>query len=164
MVGLGLLRTRGLARLEAWAAPAGLPMETEEERLDTMRAAAEHELQLMIRRVKRELDKLGLRCGTWPSPPTMDGDTGETVRVHHHLVVDQAVRGVFVESGRAWAAWTGTSFHRPHLQALIGKGYRTIPTTSRHNSAWRKPKPPCCPQSLLSCPPLPLHRRHGEQL
>ena len=50
----------GLARLEAWALRQGLPMETEEERLDTMRAAAEHELQLMIRRVKRELDKLGL--------------------------------------------------------------------------------------------------------
>lgn len=38
----------GLARLEAWALRQGLPMETEEERLDTMRAAAEHELQLMI--------------------------------------------------------------------------------------------------------------------
>ena len=37
----------GLARLEAWALRQGLPMETEEERLDTMRAAAEHELQLM---------------------------------------------------------------------------------------------------------------------
>lgn len=44
------------------------------------------------------------------------------------------------------------------------KGCRTIPTTSRHSSAWRKPKLPCCPQSLPSCPPLPLRRRHGEQL
>lgn len=98
----------GLARLEAWALRQGLPMETEEERLDTMRAAAEHELQLMIRRVKRELDKLGLPLRYVAVTSDMDGDTGETVRVHHHLVVDQAVRDVFVESGRAWAAWTGS--------------------------------------------------------
>lgn len=82
----------GLARLEAWALRQGLPMETEEERLDTMRAAAEHELQLMIRRVKRELDKLGLPLRYVAVTSDMDGDTGETVRVHHHLVVDQAVR------------------------------------------------------------------------
>ena len=51
------------------------------------------------------------------------------------------------------------AFTDPTCRRLSGRGYRTIPTTSRHNSAWRKPKPPCCPQSLLSCPPLPLHRR-----
>ena len=90
----------GLARLEAWALRKGLPMETEEERLDTMRAAAEHELQLMIRRVKRELDKLGLPLRYVAVTSDMDGDTGETVRVHHHLVVDRAVRDVFVEK---WA-------------------------------------------------------------
>lgn len=51
-------------------------METEEERLDTMRAAAEHELQLMIRRVKRELDKLGLPLRYVAVTSDMDGDTG----------------------------------------------------------------------------------------
>ena len=94
----------GLARLEAWALRQGLPMETEEERLDTMRAAAEHELQLMIRRVKRELDKLGLPLRYVAVTSDMDGDTGETVRVHHHLVVDRAVRDVFVEK---WAGLGG---------------------------------------------------------
>ena len=97
----------GLARLEAWALRQGLPMETEEERLDTMRAAAEHELQLMIRRVKRELDKLGLPLRYVAVTSDMDGDTGETVRVHHHLVVDQAVRDVFVEK---WAGLGGVDW------------------------------------------------------
>ena len=97
----------GLARLEAWALRQGLPMETEEERLDTMRAAAEHELQLMIRRVKRELDKLGLPLRYVAVTSDMDGDTGETVRVHHHLVVDRAVRDVFVEK---WAGLGGVDW------------------------------------------------------
>ena len=97
----------GLARLEAWALRQGLPMETEEERLDTMRAAAEHELQLMIRRVKRELDKLGLPLRYAAVTSDMDGDTGETVRVHHHLVVDRAVRDVFVEK---WAGLGGVDW------------------------------------------------------
>lgn len=98
----------GLARLEAWALRQGLPMETEEERLDTMRAAAEHELQLMIRRVKRELDKLGLPLRYVAVTSDMDGDTGETVRVHHHLVVDRRCGTCSWKSGRAWAAWTGS--------------------------------------------------------
>ena len=97
----------GLARLEAWALRQGLPMETEEERLDTMRAAAEHELQLMIRRVKRELDKLGLPLRYVAVTSDMDGDTGETGRVHHHLVVDRAVRDVFVEK---WAGLGGVDW------------------------------------------------------
>ena len=60
----------------------------------------------------------------------------------------------------AWAAWTGTSFSPTHIcRHSSDKGCRTIPTTSRHSSAWRKPKLPCCPQSLPSCPPLPLRRR-----
>lgn len=72
-----------------------------------MRAAAEHELQLMIRRVKRELDKLGLPLRYVAVTSDMDGDTGETVRVHHHLVVDQAVRDVFVEK---WAGLGGVDW------------------------------------------------------
>lgn len=72
-----------------------------------MRAAAEHELQLMIRRVKRELDKLGLPLRYVAVISDMDGDTGETVRVHHHLVVDRAVRDVFVEK---WAGLGGVDW------------------------------------------------------
>lgn len=50
-------------------------------------------------------------------------------------------------------------FTDPHLQALIGQGLQNNTDYQWHNSVWRKPKPPCCPQSLLFCPPLPLHRR-----
>ena len=87
----------GLARLESWIRSRGIPMDTDEQRLDAMRAAAEHELQLVIRRVKRELDKRGIPLRYAAVTSDMDGDTGETVRVHHHLVTDQAAREVFAE-------------------------------------------------------------------
>ena len=61
----------------------------------------------MIRRVKRELDKLGLPLRYAAVTSDMDGDTGETVRVHHHLVVDRAVRDVFVEK---WAGLGGVDW------------------------------------------------------
>ena len=77
--------------------------------MDAMRAAADHELQLVIRRVKRELDKAGVSLRYVAVTSDMDGDTGETVRVHHHLVVDRAARDAFRQrSGPAWAAWTGS--------------------------------------------------------
>ena len=40
----------GIARLEDWASSHGLPMETEEQQMDAMRAAADHELHVVIRR------------------------------------------------------------------------------------------------------------------
>ena len=97
----------GIARLEAWASSRGLPMETEEQQMDAMRAAADHELQLVIRRVKRELDKAGVSLRYVAVTSDMDGDTGETVRVHHHLVVDRAARDAFAEK---WAGMGGVDW------------------------------------------------------
>lgn len=50
-------------------------------------------------------------------------------------------------------------FTDPHLQALIGQGLQNNTDYQWHSFAWKRPKPPCCPQSLPSCPPLPLRRR-----
>lgn len=46
-----------------------------------------HELTLFIRRVKRELSKSELDIMLAGITSDMDGDTGEHVRVHHHLVM-----------------------------------------------------------------------------
>lgn len=48
---------------------------------------ASHELPLLIRRVKRELAKSDLDIMLAGITSDMDGDTGDKVRVHHHLVV-----------------------------------------------------------------------------
>ena len=55
-------------------------------------------------------------------------------------------------------------FTDPHLQALIGKGYRTIPTTSWHNSVWRKPKHLAVRKACFSALLCPCTAGHGEQL
>ena len=87
----------GLERLQAWARSQGMPLGTEEERLDTMRSAAEHELRLLLRRVKREMARAGLDLRYIAVTSDMDGDTGESVRVHHHLIVPAEAREAFVE-------------------------------------------------------------------
>lgn len=50
-------------------------------------------------------------------------------------------------------------FTDPHLQALIGQGLQNNTDYQSAQLRVEEAKPPCCPQSLLSCPPLPLHRR-----
>ena len=61
----------GMQRILSWAREKGLPVDgSEEERMDAVREAAEHELRLVLRRVKREMAKAGVARATWQSPPT----------------------------------------------------------------------------------------------
>ena len=57
--------------------------------------------------MKRELDKAGVSLRYVAVTSDMDGDTGETVRVHHHLVVDRAARDAFAEK---WAGMGGVDW------------------------------------------------------
>ena len=72
-------------------------MLTEEQRMDAIREAAAHEMVNCIRRVKRELDKDGVELKYVSITSDMDGDTGEAVRVHHHLVINREARDAFVK-------------------------------------------------------------------
>lgn len=56
--------------------------------------AAAHEFSLLVRRVNRELSRLGLpNLKAFWITSDLDGETGEVVRVHHHAVIpaDQRV-------------------------------------------------------------------------
>jgi len=55
---------------------------------DAVLERARHQGELWIRRVRRECQKQGVpfRCMMWTSD--MDGETGEAVRVHHHVIVN----------------------------------------------------------------------------
>lgn len=59
----------------------------EERELEEYRAA-EHELKLFIRRVSRECKARGIEFKYIAVTSDLNGDTGETVRLHHHLVVN----------------------------------------------------------------------------
>lgn len=78
-----------------------------EERAARVRKAAERELRLVLRRVKRELEKEGIPMRYVAITSDMDGSTGETVRIHHHLVVPAQAREAF---RRKWAALGGVDW------------------------------------------------------
>lgn len=63
---------------------------------DDVREAAEHELRLCVRRVKRQLAAEGIELRIVSVTSDMNGDTGEPVRVHHHLIVNAEARDAFL--------------------------------------------------------------------
>ncbi len=56
---------------------------------------AEKELRLCLRRVKRAADKLGIEVRAVGVTSDLNGETGEEVRVHHHLVVNREAARLF---------------------------------------------------------------------
>ena len=95
----------GFKRLLAAAAlPADI---SEEEGAARIRKAAERELRLVLRRVKRELEKEGISLRYVAITSDMDGSTGETVRIHHHLVVPAAAKEAFKKK---WAVLGGVDW------------------------------------------------------
>lgn len=85
------------------------PYITEGQRLDAVREAAAHELVNCIRRVKRELEREGVELKYVAITSDMDGETGEAVRVHHHLVINREARDAFIhkwqEKGMGGVDW-----------------------------------------------------------
>ena len=82
---------------------------TEGQRMEAIREAAAHELVNCIRRVKRELDREGIELKYVSITSDMDGETGEAVRVHHHLVINREAREAFLhkwqEKGMGGVDW-----------------------------------------------------------
>lgn len=57
--------------------------------------AAKHQVTLCIRRVQREAKKKGIEVKAVPVTATLDGNTKEEVRVHHHIVVNKEAAELF---------------------------------------------------------------------
>lgn len=102
----------GLERILAWGREHGLAVDSAEEaeKQNAIWEAASHELENALRRVKRRLKKQGMELKALYCTSDMDGDTGEIVRVHHHLVVNAGVQEAFLsaweEYGLGNVAWT----------------------------------------------------------
>ncbi len=56
---------------------------------------AEREMRLCLRRVKNAADKLGVEVKCVAVTSVLDGESGERVRVHHHLVVNRECAEIF---------------------------------------------------------------------
>lgn len=89
----------GIARLEAWARKKHPDFDAFErdsaEYLDILYDAAKHEAELALRRVSRELKKNGEELKYIIVTSDMNGDTGERVQVHHHLIVQKGCEKAF---------------------------------------------------------------------
>lgn len=66
---------------------------------DAVLAAAEHDCQLYMRRLRRALGKRGEELRSITSTSDMDGKTGEFVRPHHHIILP---RMTFEEAAKLW--------------------------------------------------------------
>lgn len=56
--------------------------------VDNVRDAAQHQVKLFLRRVRRACDAVGVPFRYLAFTSDVDGATGEAVRVHHHLIVN----------------------------------------------------------------------------
>ena len=68
-----------------------------EERLAHIYKLAEHELELFLRRCRYACKKASLDFKYIAITSDMDGETGEHVRIHHHIVANREVREIIRE-------------------------------------------------------------------
>lgn len=91
---------RGLEKLHKWLARSGVDLDSLDDagKLNAMWEAADHELGNCLRRAKRRAEKAGVEIRAAYITSDMNGKTGETTRVHHHLVINREAKQFFVEA------------------------------------------------------------------
>lgn len=133
----------GMKRVVARAEGMGVSRENEEAFTEAVRQAAEHELRLVFRRVKRDIGAFEYIGVT----PDMDGETGEVVRVHHHIVVKAEAKESFLEKWKElgsvdWAFMKAQEDYMPIAEYLMQQ-VRRVPDAKKYISSRNliRPKP-----------------------
>lgn len=131
----------GMKRILKWGREKGLPVDSEDEgeKQNAIWEAAAHELDIALRRVKRALGKEGTELKAIYCTSDMDGDTGELVRVHHHLIVNAGVQQAFLQAwekyGLGNVSWTplyANQIDRTPLAEYIIRQVRRIPDAKKY--------------------------------
>lgn len=140
----------GMARILHWARKNDLPIdsENETEKQNAIWEAASHELDIALRRVKRKLEKNGCELKAIYCTSDMDGDTGEIVRVHHHLVVNAEAKDAFVDAWEKYGLgsvdweylWPDQLDRTPIAEYLI-RQVRRIPDVKKFRSTRNLSRP-----------------------
>lgn len=112
---------------------------TEEEQQDLIMESAWHEAELCLRRVAREMKKDGDELRYILLTSDMDGDTGEQVRVHHHLFVEAGTQDLFVKKweklGKVdWKKISKQADYTPICEYFL-KQVRRIPDAKKFRSS-----------------------------
>lgn len=134
----------GMKKITA-VAEAGLPDGADEaERIEAIRREAEHELQLCLRRVKRELAAAGAELKYIAVTADTDGDTGEFVRVHHHLIVSEGAEHAFLKKwklgGVAFSTLRAQNDYTPVAEYLL-KQVRRVKDQNKYLSSRNLERP-----------------------
>lgn len=131
----------GLGRIMDWARGQGMDPDhaDETELLDIQRAAAEHAIRNFLRRVKRDLPE-GVELRALWITSDMDGETGEVVRVHHHLVVPKGCREAFIRKwqelgwgGVNWEPLSSQDDYTP-IAEYFARQVRKVPDAKKYGS------------------------------
>lgn len=133
----------GMERILIWGREHGLPVDSEDEteKMDAVWEAASHELDNALRRVKRRLQKQGMELKAIYATSDMDGETGEAVRVHHHLIVNGGTQDAFLDAwekcglgGVNWKHLWDDQEDRTPIAEYIIRQVRRIPDAKKYRS------------------------------
>ena len=139
----------GLQKITAWAEKKNPEFRTlsEEERRDLIKDAAEHEAELCLRRVAREMKKDGQELRYIIVTADMDGETKEPKRVHHHLFIEAGCQEIFLKKweklgGVNWKEISAQADYLPIVEYFL-KQVRHIQDAKKFRSSrnLRRPQP-----------------------
>lgn len=140
----------GMEKILAWARENGLPVDSgdETQRMNGIWEAASHALDNALRRVKRRLKKQGLDLRAIYCTSDMDGETGEAVRVHHHLIVNAGTQDAFLDAweqcglgGVSWTPLWKDQEDRTPIAEYIIRQVRRIPDAKKYRSTRNLARP-----------------------
>lgn len=140
----------GFARMLQWGRCHGLPVDDldDEVRANAIWEAASHQMDNAIRRVKRRLKEQGIELRAIMSTSDMDGETGEMVRVHHHLIVNAGTQDAFVDAwekyglgGVSWRQFWNDQEDRTPIAEYIIRQVRRIPDAKKYRSTRNLERP-----------------------
>lgn len=133
----------GMRKILDWGRKKGLAIDSEDpaEQMDAVWEAASHELDCCLRRVKRRLKKQGLDLKAVYATSDMDGKTGASVRVHHHLIVSAGTQDAFLDAwekcglgGVSWTPLWQDQEDRTPIAEYIIRQVRRIPDAKKYRS------------------------------
>ena len=132
---------------------------------DRLRARADHEMKLCIRRVKRDMKAAGLELRYIAITSDMNGKTGEFVRVHHHLIVPKEALPFFQSKwnlgGVHYSPMSRQDDYTPIAEYLI-KQVRRIPDAHKYISSRNLIRPE--PKDRIAQSDSELRIPHGAKL
>ena len=107
----------------------------EAEKMNEIRKAADHELELAIRRASRQCKKTDAPVKYIAVTSDMDGKTGEAVRIHHHIIASAEFGEALAKTWRAGGTSKEKLWREPDhtgLAAYLMDQVRKIPDAKKY--------------------------------